>query len=693
MAIALSLFAAAVLSAAAGQEPVESMEELLERVRSDRDAPSHTLRAVDPNPTPLICPFRGEIDYEPGAVECGRITVPENREVSDSRLIHIHYVRIAAWGEDDAQYREDPVIYLTGGPGVGVDPYVARLKDHPVAEHRDLYILEQRGIGTSTDFCEQYSAVAPSLETSLSMQAMEIAGAERMRLCFQEAAAQGVDLRGYNTVENARDIKALRESLGLENWNIWGISYGSHLGQMLLRVDPDGVRAIVLDAIVPNDLVGLFDYDRIFQRVVDNVASTCTTGAACESLDARLWAAMGSLRDDPLILTVDDGEVYPSGEQWVPPALPAFFPFMMAYEQDEHPAMVPVVNATIDFVERRDPVIIAGVEALLSAPGGGVSPGVSVSQGMSDAIRCNDGYVHGLADNFEDAEPGRWSGLLGTLEGSRYAAQVCEDEGLAPRERADYALVQTQAPTLIVNGAWDPVTPPWLAVYLHENMPGSRYVEVPYAGHGPTRSMPECAGPVLTAFFDDLDVEALDASCLEAGVDAPEPVTLASTRAPFLAAALLADAPASFAGPALWISASILPLLIGAVMIPLGFFGRIIDRTPVSVIGADIGGARLTGWLAALTGLTGSALIGAGAYAASEISQIAVLAGFAKPAGAGMWLMLLTGGLGLISLVFLVRAFFTGARIRIGTLLGFAILGSAAISLTGFALVWDLTPF
>lgn len=651
-----------------------------------------TLRAVDPNPTPLICPFRGAIEYEPGAVECGLITVPENRERPDSRLIQLHYVRIAAWGEDEDSHREDPVIYLTGGPGVGVDSYVGRLKDHAVAEHRDLYILEQRGIGASTDFCEQYGAVAPEQTAATTMLEMEIQGAERMRLCFQEAAGQGIDLSGYNTVENARDVKALREALGFDAWNVWGISYGSHLGQMLLREDPDGIRALVLDAIVPNDLNGLFNYGRIFSQVVSNFAETCDEGALCEGLEERLWAAMESLRDDPVILQIDESEAFPSGQQWIPPAIAAYLPFSMAYEQSEHPAVPAVINAVADFAETRDPKIIAGAEALLASPDG-AGEGLSLSQAMSNAIRCNDGYVHEALAAYDETPPGRWDGFLGTREGQAYTARVCEEEGLAPRDRADYALVQTDVPTLIVNGDWDPVTPPWLAEYIHEGMPGTRLIITPYAGHGPTRSMPDCAGPVMTAFFDNPDVDALDAACLEDGEERPVYATLTSTRAPFLAAGLVADAPQSFAAPAVWLGGSLLALLLGAVMIPLGFFGRIIDRTPVSVIGADTGGARLTGWLAALTGLGGVGMIGAGAYAASEISEVAVLAGFAAPAGAGMWLVLVSGAFGAVSFSLLIRAFLTGERIRIGTLIGFAILGLSAVALTSFAFVWDLTPF
>jgi len=199
-------------------------------------------RAAAPNwPTPVpvdfVCPFKDAIDYEPGEIACGFITVPENRENPDSRMIRLHYVKIAATGEE-ADYRADPVIYLTGGPGVGVDGYVDRLREHPILQQRDLYILEQRGIGASGNFCPHYGLTERALVHSGDLEEAQRNTAEITRNCFEQAAAAGVDLSGYNTVENARDVKALREALGYEQWNVWGISYGSHLGQMLALQGP-----------------------------------------------------------------------------------------------------------------------------------------------------------------------------------------------------------------------------------------------------------------------------------------------------------------------------------------------------------------------------------------------------------------------------------------------------------------------
>ena len=122
----------------------------------------------------LICPFKGDIEYEPGEIECGLLQVPENREDPNSRMIELHFVKLnSRWGHEDFDEirdedalpwaegmadgrREDPVIYLTGGPGAPVTSYVSRFKDHTILDYRDLYILEQRGIVTSGDFCPNW---------------------------------------------------------------------------------------------------------------------------------------------------------------------------------------------------------------------------------------------------------------------------------------------------------------------------------------------------------------------------------------------------------------------------------------------------------------------------------------------------------------------------------------------------------
>lgn len=662
-----------------------------------------------PGQVDVVCPFRGEIDYEPGEIECGFITVPENRSDPDSRLIRIHFVRIAATGDSDAEdeldadkgataaagadkeIRDDPVIYLTGGPGVGVGPYVSRLREHELVKYRDLYIIEQRGIGASGDLCPFFSDTNRAALWTESLYEAEVEAAERMRACFRATAAAGFDLSGYNTIENARDVRALREALGLEQWNVWGISYGSHLGQMLLREDPDGVRAIVLDAIVPNNIGDLMRIGRWASLVLENVVSTCDGASACDKLEARFDAALERAKAEPVIVETDQVELFPAGKVRFGGEVLAFAPFVMMYEQDEHPAIPAVMDTLITAVETRDMTVF---DLLATGGAGGVTAGVPMSQGMANAIRCNDGYYAAAAEvAASDLEENpRFNDLIFTPEGAAYQAQVCEDEGLGPRNRDAYALIESGIPALIVNGGWDPVTPPAMALAIVPGFSNGRYIEVPYAGHGPTRSMSECAGGVLTAFFDNPDPAGLDASCLEQGVDRPVYLDLFETRAIRLVGIMAADDPKTLAGPGAWAGASLLVLLVAFFAYPVGWLGRAIDRSPACDPVVQAFGARWIAWFAALSGIGFAALMGFAGYQASEVSKFALLTGLAPFASMASWLSVASGLLGLLAIVQVWRARSAGHGSRVGTLAGATLTGLAALSLAAFALAWDLAP-
>ena len=247
----------------------------------------------------IVCPFKGDIEYEPGDIECGLLEVPENREDPDSRFIELHFVKInSRWGKDDEQdedeededdglppgKRDDPVIYLTGGPGARVNYYVGRLKDHTLLKHRDLYILEQRGIGFSDDFCPYYGIRKPATDDVETFDEQLAASHQRKWDCSANATASGVDLTGYSTIENARDVKALRKALGFEQWNVWGISYGSILGQAYIKEDPEGILAVALDAIMPLEIRESELYWRIahwYNRDLDKLQEICQRQPAC----------------------------------------------------------------------------------------------------------------------------------------------------------------------------------------------------------------------------------------------------------------------------------------------------------------------------------------------------------------------------------------------------------------------------
>ena len=650
----------------------------------------------------LVCPFKGRIDYEAGDIECGLLQVPENREDPDSRFIELHFIKLASTWDDEEEEekddeedsglapgkRDDPIIYLTGGPGASAEYYVGRFKDHGIRKHRDLYILEQRGIANSGDFCETYFSRNPEVGNVDSFEKSAEASRIAAEDCARNAMAAGVDITAYNTIENARDVKALRMALGFDKWNVWGISYGTLLGQAYIKEDPEGILAVVLDAIVPLDArADVFSWRMInwYDRDLAKLDELCEADTGCSKsfpdLGERVRDAARATMDDPIVVDVKDTESYPTGQAYFFSNIAAFLPFVLLYEQSNYAALPAMIHAWSDAVESRDEDLF---KAIAVAPGGDF---YGISQGMYDAIMCNDGYREAAIGSIAaDREEFPILTDAFSVEGDAEAqAQSCIDLGAPPRPQEQYAPVQTDIPTLLVEGDMDPITPPPLAHVIEPGFTNGTYVEFPYAGHGPSRSV-ECAGDFLNKFYDDPTAEP-DLSCVDE-MEVPEfigPLYRSSAAARFVVLAM--ENKEDLPKVAFWAGASVLGVVLGFFVLTFApLVRRVEKRQPVPAEGA-----RLAAWAAAAFGTAALGIFGAAAGVSYKLSEMLLIFGMVGWAALGAWAGVLAGLSGVLALVLTVRAR-QQAALPVGTLLGFVVTSLAAVSLSVFLVVWGLGP-
>jgi pimeloyl-ACP methyl ester carboxylesterase len=653
----------------------------------------------------VVCPFKGTIEYEPGEIECYLLQVPENREKPDSRFIELHVVKLnSTWDDEEAEKkkkkddeslyelepgkRDDPIIYLTGGPGAHATYYIKRFKDHGIRKHRDMYILEQRGIGFSDDFCPYYYTRKPEVANVATFEEHLAASLSAAVDCATSAAAHGVDLSGYNTFENARDVKALRIALGYDKWNVWGISYGSILGQAYVKTDPEGILAVVLDAIVPLDIrnntwawQSVTWYDRDLQKL-DEI---CQAQPACvkryPDLGKRIREATLSVKNDPISVDIKDTENYPTGKAYFFTDIVAFLPFAFLYEQKEYPGLPALIYAWADAVENRDEVLF---KAIASTSGGFFDS----SQGMTNAILCGDAdaEVQAIAGKADIEDFPVLGAAIGTVESYERRAEMCFEHNMVPRDKAEYTPVETDLPALLIEGEMDPITPPPLAKAILPGFSNATYVEFPYAGHGPSRSV-ECAGDMLNAFYDNPTAEP-DLSCLDE-------MEMPDVHAPLFTTSIVprlvvkaAEDKKSLIGPGIWAGSSMLIPVIGFLVLTFAPIGRRIDKRPP----APAGWARVTSWLAALFGVISVAVFGAAFAATYKASEVLLFFGLVPWAKWGALAGLLAGIAGIAAVVRTVRAHMS-QKLPIGTLLGFLLTGLAAISMSVFLIAWGLGPF
>jgi len=649
----------------------------------------------------LVCPFKSRIEYDPGEIECGLLQVPENREDPDTRFIELHFVKLnSTWDDDDEESdseddaglapgrRDDPVIYLSGGPGAGAEGYVKRFYDHRIRKHRDMYILEQRGIATSGDFCRNYSTRKREVQNAESLEKQAQASLMAAEDCVRNAMAAGVDIAAYNSIENARDVRALRKALGFEKWNVWGISYGTILGQAYVKEDPDGILAVALDAIVPLDARADVNSWRIMQwydRDLKKLDELCQADDDCAeafpNLGERVRDGARATMDNPIVVEVKDTELYPSGKAYILSDIAAFLPFTLFYEQSNYAVLPAIIHAWANKLEARDEAFFKGLAVAPDDGGGGFSPG------MYNAILCNDGDMEAMVVS-EAADQEAYPVLSNAfdVEGNgQKRAQSCVDLGAIPRDRSEYALAETDIPTLLIEGDMDPITPPPLAHIIAPGFSNGTYVEFPYAGHGPSRSV-ECGGDLLNKFYDDPTAEP-DLSCVDE-MEAPEFLgslyeTTFATR--FIVLAM--EEKEKLPGVAAWGGLSVVPVIVSFLVLTFAPLVRRMDKRKP----APTDGARLATWSAAFLGTASLAIFGAAAAVSFELSEILLIFGMVGWAAFGAWAAVFAGLAGIAALVLTVRAR-RQQSLPTGTLVGFVITGLAAISLSVFLIYWGLGP-
>ncbi|MDH3603654.1 MAG: alpha/beta hydrolase, partial [Candidatus Tectomicrobia bacterium] len=384
----------------------------------------------------------------------------------------------------------------------------------------------------------------------------------------------------------------------------------------------------------------------------------------------------------PIEVDVKDTEVFPSGKAYIFHDFAALLPFSLLYEQDNYPALPGFIYAWADALERRDESLF---KTLAGSPGGVFGGG---SAGMQIAVFCNDGDIQAqtLANGLDRAAYPVFGSVLGSAEENEHDRLQCFELGMPMRPSSDYAAVETDIPALIIEGDMDPITPPPNAKAILPGFSNGTYIEFPYAGHGPTRSV-QCAGHMLNRWYDDPTAEP-DMSCPESMEEpdmwAPMFVT---GFVPRLGAIFFEDKK-KLAGPGAWGGLSIVVSLIAFLMLSLAPLGRKMNSNAP----ANVGKARFWAWLTATSSVAAVAVLGAAFAATAEASQLAILFGLVPWAKYSAWLGLFAGVFGIITIVAAIRG--KGRhQIPTGSMLGFILTGIAALGLSSFMYFWDLAPF
>ncbi len=238
----------------------------------------------------------------------GILEVPENREKRDSRTLKLVYKILKA---KDTNARKAPIVYLQGGPGGATLIMEEFWKNHPLRNDRDIVLMDQRGTGESEANCTEFSYASFDLLRQDLDHEGEIRALEAiMSECKESMGQQGVDLAGYSSKENAADFEDLRKTLGYDQWNLFGASYGTRLGLTIMRDFPNSVRSSVLAGILAPETNLINESTQNFENSFISVLERCEKNKSCNdrypNLKERLLKVLKKLQTNPLHFEYED---------------------------------------------------------------------------------------------------------------------------------------------------------------------------------------------------------------------------------------------------------------------------------------------------------------------------------------------------------------------------------------------------
>lgn len=217
--------------------------------------------------TQLICVRPDDIGVEAGKWTDGYLTVPLDYEDPPSDKIQIK-LRVRFANTQPAP--RGLFVHHCGGPGTGRECFALKAAQTymDMYDNYDIVAVDQRGIGDSYAFTPE-GQIKNVLETTgpqcvpadFTQTAVEAALTEHQKQLekwYNDPIWKSPNGKNFldhcSTADFARDLDMLREQMGFEKLNIYGVSYGTSVGAHYASMFPEKADRIILDSTMPPSL-------------------------------------------------------------------------------------------------------------------------------------------------------------------------------------------------------------------------------------------------------------------------------------------------------------------------------------------------------------------------------------------------------------------------------------------------------
>lgn len=447
-------------------------------------------------------------------LNCGFMTVPENPNKPDGKQIQVHYVILPAVKNVN---HEEALLAIAGGPGqsaidnaAGFDAMLSKVR-----QQRDILLIDQRGTGRSNLLTCDEGAQSP-----LSFDDDNADTLAETQKCLAKIDA---DVTQYGSLNAIKDFEAVRQHLGYKKLHVYGISYGTRMAQLYMRLYPAHLATVTLDGIVPMQQ-SVLEIGASIDRGFDLLFKDCQETAACHAqfpeLKAEFDQVAASLAKAPVMENVYDPV---TGEKTMLTMTRGKFygSIRMALYQANVRALVP---HAIHQAAKHNFQPILGLYSLTIDNAG-------MAMGMHASVVCGED-MHRITPAMREQAQHSFMGKT-MLEGLE---ATCEVWKVPAVDDSFSEPISSDIPTLLLSGEIDPATPPSWGELAMEKLTNAKHFVAPYATHGVAYQ--SCANNLIADLVRSGSVKDLDGECLKKDVrrsfylnaSSVEPLNATSTK-------------------------------------------------------------------------------------------------------------------------------------------------------------------
>ncbi|MBN9391862.1 MAG: alpha/beta fold hydrolase [Chloroflexi bacterium] len=443
-------------------------------------------------------------------VRCGYVIVPETHaQPNNGKTLKIAVLVFKSKATNPAE----PVIYLEGGPGGHIQSIIDLMTGdfyNGFTQRGDAIFFDQRGVGNS-----QPELYCPEIETQSEQDAPVILNptddaqhsVDSALACHDRLAKQGVNLAAFNSVESAGDVNDIRQALGYDKINVYGASYGTILAQTVMRLYPQIVRSTVIDSVVPPNVNPDITAIASGSRTMNLIFQTCAADAACnraypnlKDLFTKTYNLLNTTQPTVKVTIPETNttlNVKVDGSKFVSVL------FQLLYDKQT----IQLLPRIISLVNSGNNAILA---PLMAVP---FEVNLETDLGMYFSVECAEEWPFSKLSDNQAAESQALPEFAQDSDiGVQSSITLCQKWNVPAASQAQVTLLKSDIPTLVMEGQFDPITPPEFGQKVAQGLSKSFYVEFPYNGHGEVVPDNVCGINVMKAFLDNPSSKP-DSSC------------------------------------------------------------------------------------------------------------------------------------------------------------------------------------